>query len=95
MRGPRIRGGARLVVDCMLKANDIVAGLHSRPPERVGARTAATPSTGQRTIMIKVYAFSTPNSVRVPIGLEEMGSTTSCSRSMSAKANRNFPRTWH
>ena len=63
-RAADTRGGARLVVDCMLKANDIVAGLHSRPPERVGARTAATPSTGQRAIMIKVYAFSTPNSVR-------------------------------
>ena len=29
--------------------------------------------TKERYMMIKVYAFSTPNSVRVPIGLEELG----------------------
>ena len=81
-------------IDGMLQASDIVTAFTRDLPK------ARSPHSGNainrtRTIMIKVYAFSTPNSVRVPIGLEELGLDYDCSRSMSAKANRNYPHTWH
>jgi hypothetical protein len=40
------------------------------------------------TTMFEVYAFPTPNSVKVPIALEEMGSIISSLPSICAKASR-------